>query len=76
MQIQLSEKFAEYCADIGITTYDVTNESKEIYPMDLFLTKKAKGIRLTTEAVFVYPGHELKKDYDGLMQKILQKTRF
>lgn len=71
----LSVIFAEYCADIGITTYDVSLESKEIYPMDLFLTKKAKGVRLTTEAVFVCPGHEIKKNYDELLQKITDASK-
>ena len=72
----LIDIFADYCADIGITTYDVSMEPKEIYPMDLFLTKKAKGVKLTTEAVFVYPGHELKKAFDeGLLQKITEASK-
>ncbi len=72
---ELSERFAEYCADIDITTYDVSMESKEIYPMDLFLTKKAKKIILTTESVLVYPGHELKKNYDGILEKISKASK-
>ena len=70
---ELINVFAEYCADLGINVYRC--DHIEGYDLDLYLTKKPKGIFTTTESVIVRTGFELNKDnYDEMIGNLARST--
>lgn len=70
---ELINIFAEYCADLGINVYRCDHING--YDLDLYLTKKPKGIFTTTESVIVRTGFELNKDnYDEMIGNLARST--
>ncbi len=68
---ELKQIFADFCADLGITTYEVEDTDSSI---DLYLTKKDPFLK--TEAVFVRTGFELEKIFgEKLLQQIAQANQ-
>jgi hypothetical protein len=55
---ELIDVFADFCADIGIITFEMDPKNPLHANMDLFLTKRVPLLK--TEAVFVRTGHELE----------------
>jgi hypothetical protein len=59
---ELIDVFADYCADLGISVYDVSRMDENKNKLDLYLVKKKPLLR--TEAVFVRTGREMTdKEY-------------
>lgn len=64
---ELSDKFADFCADLEIAVYDSSEISD--YNLDLYLTRRTPLLR--TEAVFVRTGVELtEEEYQELLELI------
>ncbi len=55
---ELIDVFADYCADLGIITFEMDPMKDISSGMDLFLTKRVPLLK--TEVVFVRTGHELE----------------
>ncbi|MBN2157652.1 MAG: hypothetical protein JW776_16515 [Candidatus Lokiarchaeota archaeon] len=55
---ELIDVFADYCADMGIITFEMDPKDEINSMMDLFLTKRVPLLK--TETVFVRTGHELE----------------
>ena len=71
---ELIDVFADYAADLGIITYDISDKIGDEYKMDLFLTKKVPFLK--TESVFIYTGHELYGNYNKeLFNKIKEASK-
>jgi hypothetical protein len=70
---ELISIFADYCADLGITTYDV-RKNKD-FDFDLFLTKRDPILK--TEAVFIKPGWELEKIFgDAFIEQVAKASKY
>jgi hypothetical protein len=66
---ELLDVFADYCADLEIYVYKADDSNE--FGLDLYLTKKSKGIEITTESVFIRTGNDIYDDYEnGLQEKI------
>lgn len=70
----LIEKFADYCADLGINTYDA--RKLEPSDFDLYLIKKTQGVFVTTESVVVRTYNEVRREkYENLLAHIARATQ-
>jgi hypothetical protein len=65
---ELIDVFADYCADIGIITFEMDPKKEYSSGIDLFLTKRVPLLK--TETVFVRTGHELEEG--GYNETLLQ----
>jgi hypothetical protein len=67
---ELIDVFADFCADLGIITFEMSPDKEISSGMDLFLTKRVPLLK--TESVFVRTGHELENGgyNDELIQNI------
>lgn len=72
---ELVDIFADYCADLGIITFEMDPIKDVSSGMDLFLTKRVPLLK--TEAVFVRTGHELENGAynQDLLQDIEKASR-
>lgn len=71
----LVDIFADYGADLGISTYDMYEKCKDDCGIDLYLTKKPTVI-VKTEAVFIRTGHDLEEGYnEQLLQQIKEASK-
>lgn len=69
---ELSDKFADFCADLEIAVYDSSEISD--YNLDLYLTRRTPLLR--TEAVFVRTGVELTEEkYEELLDLIEKASK-
>ena len=70
----LIEVFSDYCADIGINTFDMTSIKGNKSNVDLFLSKKLGRdlFKTKTEVVFIRTGHELEENYN---EELLNQIR-
>jgi hypothetical protein len=66
---ELINVFADYCADLGIITFELDSTKEFSSGIDLFLTKRVPLLK--TETVFVRTGHELENG--GYSQDLLDK---
>lgn len=65
--------FADYCADLGINTYDA--RKIESYDFDLYLIKKTQGVFVTTESVIIRTLFDMEQEqYEELIAKIARST--
>ncbi len=60
---ELIEVFADYCADMGINTFNAPENNH--CDVNLYLTKKTPILR--TETVFILPGVEVDGRYDNIL---------
>ncbi|TFF99301.1 MAG: hypothetical protein EU541_05235 [Promethearchaeota archaeon] len=69
---ELSDKFADFCADLEIAVYDASEISD--YSLDLYLTRRTPLLR--TEAVFVRTGVELTlEEYEKILELIKKSSK-
>ena len=68
----LLDRFADYCADINIHVYQTGEDNP--YDMDLYLTKKQKGVFVITESVFALTGQEIEAKYNNDYIEKIQRS--
>ena len=68
---ELIDVFADFCADLGIITFEMDPQKETSSQMDLFLTKRVPLLK--TEAVFVRTGRELENG--GYSEELLQQIK-
>ncbi|MBD3197520.1 MAG: hypothetical protein GF317_20875 [Candidatus Lokiarchaeota archaeon] len=70
---ELKERFADWCADLGITVYD-TEDLDENYTLDQYLIRRTPLLR--TETVYIRTGHELdQEEYLNTIQLIKKSSK-
>jgi len=68
---ELIDVFADYCADLGIITFEMPKTMELSCQMDLFLTKRVPFLK--TEAVFVRTGSELENG--GYSEELINQIK-
>ncbi len=72
-KIELLNIFADFCSDLNIYVYKTEKKKEE--DIDLFLTKKTKGVVTTTESVFVLNGDEVEALFDEDLFDSIQESK-